>query len=85
MRALVNRLRRLESLSHGGPCPCCLDWARPVVLREPSFYGAERGQSAEPASCPVCGRWPPVILLRRDPDFFANQKRLEELSQQQDM
>ena len=69
--SLTNRLRRLEALSHGGPCPCCLDWARPVLLR---------GADAEPPSCPACGCRPAVILLLRDPDFYANRRRLDEVN-----
>jgi len=69
MRAsLIARLRRLE-VSTSGACPACADWIRPVLLRE---------GDPEPEGCPVCDRVPVVILLRRDPDFFANRRRLDE-------
>jgi hypothetical protein len=80
--SVIARLKRLERGGGNDPCPCCADWARPLVLREPGFYGAERGQSAEPASCPICGRLPRVTLLRRDPDFFQNAARLSGLKEE---
>jgi hypothetical protein len=46
-------------------CPAC---ARrpPVTLRE--------GQEA--LTCALCGRGLPVVLLRRDPNFYGNAERL---------
>ena len=63
--SLIARLKRLEA-GTSGACPACWDWARPLLLRE---------GDPEPEGCPACGRVPVAILLRRDPDFFANRVR----------
>jgi hypothetical protein len=69
--SLANRLRRLEALSHGGPCPCCLDWTRPVLLRD---------AEPEPECCLACGRRPFMVRIVRDPNFYQNRPRLDEVT-----
>jgi hypothetical protein len=68
MRALANRLRRLESMTgNTGPCRACA--GKCVTLR-----------GAQPApKCAVCGRELFAIRIVRDPDFFHNADRLRQV------
>jgi hypothetical protein len=53
------------------------------LIRAPGFYADEERQDVQddapepPPSCPVCGRRPLVVLLKRDPDFYQNRSILE--------
>jgi hypothetical protein len=68
------RMARLAALAGnaGGPCPCCRDWVRPVLLR---------GDAPLPPPCAACGRPPVVHRLIKVDDFFHNRERLDALSQ----
>jgi hypothetical protein len=71
MRALANRLRRLEVLAGStGPCPLCGDWREPILLRD---------EAPEPDCCLACGRPPFVCRLVRVDNFYSNRQRLEEV------
>jgi hypothetical protein len=73
MRALANRLRRLEVMAGStGPCPACPDWKEMVHLRD---------DAPEPPSCPVCGRRPVVCRLVHVADFYSNRERLDALEE----
>jgi hypothetical protein len=73
---------RLAGLAGGnGPCPCCQDWRGPVLVRDVDFYGDEhRGQDTEPSFCLVCGRRPFTVRIVRDPNFYQNRSRLDEVA-----
>jgi hypothetical protein len=63
--ALLSRVRRLEA-NGGGRCPACV---KPLMVR---------GTSEVPR-CPLCGGERLVVRLLRDPDFYRNAARLDEL------
>jgi hypothetical protein len=48
-----------------GPCPHCLDWCGPVPIRD----------DREPACCPVCGRVPVVVRIRRVANFYEYRRQ----------
>jgi hypothetical protein len=66
--ALSQRLRRLESAS-GGACPNCSGQAA-VLLRD----------EQEAPTCEVCQQPLPAVRLIRDPNFYGNRRRLDEVN-----
>jgi hypothetical protein len=76
--AMLKRMvRRIEERagSSGGPCPRCVDWLRPVLLR---------GDAPMPPPCAACGREPFVHRLIKVDDFFHNRQRLDALEQDEE-
>ena len=81
------RLKRLEKASAGG-CPNCWDWPDTIQLRIVEQI-IEPGEEVPPPDrrdhtlfhCEACGRThrPKVVELVRDPNFYQNRGRLEEV------
>jgi hypothetical protein len=80
--SLLSRVRRLER--RGGPCPLCAGRRPRVIVDDPE--DVERpppsGSDQSAALCPLCGKPPPVVVMRivYDPDFFHNKDRLDDLA-----
>jgi hypothetical protein len=71
---LKSRVSKLEAVAGGGDgiCTC----TPPFLARGANFYGD--GYPPTDPLCPRCGLLP-FAVLRRDPNFFGNANRLEEL------